>query len=65
MTDRGGEFNFFQGIHARINIRIDISISIEPMITKCSKQVHQQDLFQIALIKQVLEMSLRQGNVTN
>ena len=47
-------------------IRIDISISIGPMITKCGKQVdQQQDLFQIALIKQVLEMSLRQGNVTN
>ena len=47
-------------------IRIDISISIGPMITKCGKQVHQQqDLFQIALIKQVLEMTLRQGNVTN
>ena len=46
-------------------IGIDISISIGPMIIKCGKQVHQQDLFQIALIKQVLEMSLRQGNATN
>ena len=34
MVDRGGEFSPFQGIHVRIGIRIDIAISIRPMITK-------------------------------
>ena len=34
MADRGGKFSFFQGIHVRIDIRIDIVISIRPMITK-------------------------------
>ena len=32
MAGRGGDFSFFWGIHVRINIRIDISISIGPMI---------------------------------
>ena len=50
MADRGGEFSFFQGIH----VRIDISISVRPMITKFAKQVHLQDLAQMRLIKQVL-----------
>ena len=54
MADRGGEFSFFQGIHVTIYIRIDISISIRPMITKFGEQVHVQDLTQITLIKQVL-----------
>ena len=53
MTDRGGEFNFFQGIH----VRIDIPISIRPMITKFGKQVHLQDFTQMRLIKQVLVTS--------
>ena len=44
MADRGVEFSLFQGIYARIDIRIDISISIRPMITKFGKQVHLQDL---------------------
>ena len=44
MADPDDEFNFFQGIHVRINIRIVISISIRPMITKFDKQVHLQDL---------------------
>ena len=44
MPDRGGEFRFFQGIHVRIDIRIDISISLRPMITRFGKQVHLQDL---------------------
>ena len=57
--DRGGEFNFFQGIHLRIDIIINISISIRPMITKFGKQVHLQDLTQMRLIKQVLVTSLR------
>ena len=46
MADRGGEFSFFQGIH----VRIDISISVRPMITKFGKQVHLQDLTQMRLI---------------
>ena len=28
MVDPGGEFSFFQGIHVRIDIRIDIFISM-------------------------------------
>ena len=47
MGGRGGDFNFFQGIHVRIDIRIDISISIRPAITKFDKQVHLQDLIQM------------------
>ena len=35
MAYRGGEFSFSQGIH----VRIYISISIRPMITKYDKQV--------------------------
>ena len=34
MADRGGEFSLFQGIHVRIDVKIDISITIRPMITK-------------------------------
>ena len=52
MVVRGGEFSFFQGI-VRIDIRIHISISMRPMITKFSKQVHVLDLTQISLIKLV------------
>ena len=33
-------FSFFQGIHIRIDKRIDIFISIRPMITKFGKQAH-------------------------
>ena len=33
MADQSGEFNFARGIQVRINIRIDISISIRPMTT--------------------------------
>ena len=54
MTDRGGEFSFFWGINVRIDIRIDISISIRPMATTFSKQVHLDELTQIRLIKQML-----------
>ena len=48
MADRGGDFNFFQEIHVRIDMKIDISISIRPMITKIEKQVHLQHLTQQA-----------------
>ena len=40
MADQGGEFSIFQGNH----VRIDISMSIRPVITKFGKQVHLQDL---------------------
>ena len=65
MTDGSGELGFFQGIHVKIDIRIDISISIRPMTTKFGKQVHLQDLTQMRLIKQVLLTSLHQDHVTN
>ena len=57
MADRGGEFSFFQGIYVRIDIRIDVSISIRSMVTKFSKQLHLQDLTQMRLIKRVLMTS--------
>ena len=63
MTDRSGEFNFFQTIHVRIDIRIDISIFIRPMITKFGKHVHPQNLTQIRLIKKVLLTSLYQDHL--
>ena len=65
MADRGSEFNFFHDIHVRIDIRIDITISIRPMTTKFGKQVHLQDLNQMILIKQGLVTSLCQDHVTN
>ena len=40
MENWGDEFSFFQGIHVRIDLRIDISISIKPMSTKFGKQIH-------------------------
>ena len=58
MVDLDDEFSFFQGIHVRIDIGIDISISIWAMITKFDKQVHLQNLTQLRLIKQVLVTSL-------
>ena len=44
MAYRGGEFSFFQGTHVKINIRIDISISVRPMTTRFDKQLHLQNL---------------------
>ena len=38
MGDQGGEFSFFPDIYESIDIRIDISISIRLMTTKCGKQ---------------------------
>ena len=55
MTDRGGEFSLFQGIH----VKIDISISIRPIITKFGKRVHLQGLTQMRQMKQVHMTSLR------
>ena len=40
MADGGGEFSFFQDIHIRNDIRIDISISITHMTTTFGKQAH-------------------------
>ena len=57
MADRGGEFSLFQDIHVRIDVKIDISITIRPMITKFGK--HVQHLIQMRLINQVLVTSLR------
>ena len=66
MADCGGEFSFLHLIQVRIDIRIDISIPMRPLITKFGNQVHLQDLTQMRLIKQVLMiMSLRQDHVTN
>ena len=65
MRDRGGELSFFQNIHVRVDIRIDISILIGPIHTKFGKQVHLQDLTQMRLMKQVLITSLRQDCMTN
>ena len=53
MADQGGEFSF----HVVIDIRIDNSISIRPMITKFGRQVHLQHLTRMRLIKQVLVTS--------
>ena len=65
MTDRGGGFSFFQGIHVSINIRIDISISIRPVATKFGKQVHVEELTQMRIIKQVLVKPSRQDHTTD
>ena len=64
MRDQGGELSFFQNIHVKIDIRIDISILIGTMHTKFGKQVHLQDLIQMRLMKQVLMTSLRQDCMT-
>ena len=65
MEDCGGNFTIFHSIHVKFDIRIDIFISIRPMITKFDKQVHLLDLTEMRLIKQVLVTSLRQDHVTN
>ena len=65
MADRGGELSFFQGIHVRTDIGINISISIRPITTKYGKQVHISELAQMGLLKQVLVTPSRQDHVTN
>ena len=62
MVNRGSEFKFLQGIHVRIDVRIDISISIRPMTIKFGKQLHLQNLTITRLIKQVLVTSLRRDH---
>ena len=64
MADRGVEFSFFEGIHVKIDIRIDTLISIKPIITKFGKQVHLQDLAQMRLIKKLLVTLSHQDHVT-
>ena len=54
MFDRNGEFSFCRGIHVRTDMRINISISVRPTINKFSKQVYQEELTQMRLIKQVM-----------
>ena len=51
MADQGGALSFFQSIHARTDITIDIFISIRPMTAKFGKQVHVGELTQMKLIK--------------
>ena len=43
MADLGGEFRFFQGIHERNDLRIDISISIRRMTNKLGRMVTYLD----------------------
>ena len=64
MVDLGGKFSFPWGMNVRIDIRIDISISIWPMTTKFNNQVHLEELTQVRLMKQVLKTSSSQDHVT-
>ena len=61
MADQECEFSFFKEIH----VRIHISISVRPMITKFGKLVHLQDLTQMRPIKHVLVTSSCQDHMTN
>ena len=65
MADQSGACNFFQGIHVRTDIRNDIFIAIRPMTTRFGKHVHQGELTQMRLIKQVLVTLSRQDHITN
>ena len=49
--DLGGELSFFQGIFVKIDVRIDISISIRPMTAIFGEQVHLQDSTHISIIR--------------
>ena len=49
MANQVGQLCFFEGIHVRFDIRIHISISMRPVITKFGKQVHPQELTQMRL----------------
>ena len=60
MADLGCDVRFFRGIHVKIDIIINISISIGAIFTVFGKQAHLQDLTQMRLINQVLVISLRQ-----
>ena len=64
MTDRGGEFSFFQSIQVKLDTRIDISNSVRHMTTKFDKLVNLEKLTQLRLIKQVLVTSSGQYQMT-
>ena len=65
MVDRGNEFSFFQVIHVRLYTRIEISVSIGPVVIKFGKQVHLQNLTHLKVIKQLIVTSLRQDHPKN
>ena len=65
MADWGVDLGFFQDIHPRIDIRIDISIFKRPMISKFVEQLRLQDLAQMRLIKQLLLTSSRQDHMSD
>ena len=65
MADQGSEFSFVRSVHVRINIRIDISISIRPITSKFGKQVHLEEFTQMRKMKQVLMTSPYQDRVAN
>ena len=52
MADHEVEFSFFQGIHVRTDIKINIFHFIRSMTTKFGKQVRLVVLIQMRLIKQ-------------
>ena len=51
MSERSAEFSSFQDVQDR---RIDITISIRPMVIKFARQVHLQNLIQMRVIKHVM-----------
>ena len=51
MADWKYKSSFLQGIHVRIDTKIDISISIKTITTKFHKQILLEELTQIRLIK--------------
>ena len=65
MVDRGSEFSFFRCIHVKIDIRIDIFISIKPTASKFGKQVYLEELTQMNLFLQILVTSSNQDHLTN
>ena len=38
MADLGGEYRFFEGIHVRIDIRIEISFNIKAITSKLASR---------------------------
>ena len=65
MMDQGSEFSFPWGPHLKINIRIDICLSIRPTTTRLSNQVHLDELNQMKLIKQVQMTSSHEDHLKN
>ena len=54
MANRFGEFRFLLGIHVRLDMGINVTISIRPMTNKFGRQVHLEKLTKMRLIKQLL-----------